>query len=119
MVALQIGQALGLLTDSFNKAYAPWLMKNLSKPTDALRVTIVRGTYLYFFLVFGAAIVFSLLAPLFLGFLVGESFRAAGELVIYIVLGFAFGGCYFMVTNYIFLRVRLKFLHTQPLSLAL
>lgn len=110
MVALQIGQALGLLTDSFNKAYAPWLMKNLSKPTDALRVTIVRGTYLYFFLVFGAAIVFGILAPLFLGFLVGESFRAAGELVIYIVLGFAFGGCYFMVTNYIFFESKTKYL---------
>ena len=102
MVALQVGQALGLVTESFNKAYAPWLMKNLSKSTEALRVEIVRGTYLYFVLVLAAAAAFGLLAPMFLGFLVGESFRAAGELVIYIALGFAFGGCYYMVTNYIF-----------------
>lgn len=110
MVALQVGQALGLMTESFNKAYAPWLMKNLSKPTEALRITIVRGTYLYFVLVLGAATVFGLLAPLFLGFLVGESFRAAGGLVIYIALGFAFGGCYFMVTNYVFFESKTKVL---------
>lgn len=110
MVALQVGQALGLITESFNKAYAPWLMKNLSKPTAALRLTIVRGTYLYFVIVLMIATVFGLLAPLFLGFLVGESFRAAGELVIYIALGFAFGGCYFMVTNYIFFESKTKFL---------
>ena len=108
MVALQVGQALGLMTESFNKAYAPWLMKNLSKPTEALRITIVRGTYLYFVLVLGVATVFGLLAPLFLGFLVGESFRAAGGLVIYIALGFAFGGCYFMVTNYVFFESKTK-----------
>lgn len=110
MVALQVGQALGLVTESFNKAYAPWLMKNLSKSTQALRVTIVRGTYLYFVLVLAVATVFGLLAPLFLGFLVGESFRAAGELVIYIALGFAFGGCYYMVTNYIFFESKTKVL---------
>ena len=110
MVALQVGQALGLMTESFNKAYAPWLMKNLSKPTEALRITIVRGTYLYFVLVLGVATVFGLLAPLFLGFLVGESFRAAGGLVIYIALGFAFGGCYFMVTNYVFFESKTKVL---------
>lgn len=110
MVALQVGQALGLVTESFNKAYAPWLMKNLSKPTEALRVTIVRGTYLYFVLVLAAAAIFGLLAPMFLGFLVGESFRAAGELVIYIALGLAFGGCYYMVTNYIFFESKTKVL---------
>lgn len=102
MVALQVGQALGLMTESFNKAYAPWLMKNLSKPTKALLVTIVRGTYCYFVLVFVAAAAFGFLAPMFLDFLVGESFRAAGDIVIYIALGFAFGGCYYMVTNYVF-----------------
>lgn len=110
MVALQVGQALGLVTESFNKAYAPWLMKNLSAPTSALRITIVRGTYLYFFLVLAAAALFGFLAPMFLGFLVGESFRAAGELVIYIAFGFAFGGCYFMVTNYVFFVSKTKVL---------
>lgn len=102
MVALQIGQALGLLTESFNKSFAPWLMQKLSVPTEADRVTIVRGTYLYFVFVLVVAAALGLLAPMLLGFLVGESFRAAGEIVIYIALGFAFSGCYYMVANYVF-----------------
>ena len=110
MVALQVGQALALMTESFNKAYAPWLMKNLSRPTEALRITIVRGTYLYFVLVLAAAAAFGLSAPMFLSFLVGESFRAAGELVIYIALGFAFNGCYYMVTGFVFFRSKTKVL---------
>lgn len=110
MVALQVGQALSLVTESFNKAYAPWLMKNLSKPTEALRMTIVRGTYIYFALVLAAAAFFGFLAPILLSFLVGESFRTAGEMVIYIAFGFAFGGCYFMVTNYVFFESKTKFL---------
>lgn len=110
MVALQVGQALGLITESFNKAYAPWLMKNLTKPTDSLRISIVRGTYIYFVLVITIAAAFGLLAPMFLNFLVGESFQAAGNVVIYIALGFAFGGCYYMVTNYIFFESKTKLL---------
>lgn len=110
MVALQIGQALGLVTESFNKAYAPWLMKILGNPTEAMRIKIVKGTYLYFALVFGIATAIGLFAPVVLNYLVGESFRAAGELVIYIAFGFAFGGCYLMVTNYIFFEGRTKIL---------
>lgn len=102
MVALQVGQALGIVTQSFNNAYAPWLMENLSRPTEVSRVSIVRGTYLYFVGVLAVGAVLGFLAPFFLGFLVGESFRAAGELVLYIALGYALGGCYYMVTNYIF-----------------
>jgi O-antigen/teichoic acid export membrane protein len=110
MVALQVGQALGLVTEAFNKAYAPWLMKNLAKPSDALRIAIVRGTYLYFVLVLVLAAGFGLMAPTIIGFLVGESFREAGELVSFIAFGFAFGGCYYMVTNYIFFESKTKLL---------
>lgn len=110
MVALQVGQVLAIVTQSFNNAYAPWLMKNLSKSTEVLRIKIVRGTYLYFVVALAVAIVFGLLAPIFLSFLVGESFRTAGELVIYIALGYALGGCYYMVTNYIFFESKTKIL---------
>jgi O-antigen/teichoic acid export membrane protein len=85
-------------------------MKNLSKSSETLPINIVRGTYLYFFLVLACAVVFGVAAPMFLGLLVGGSFRAAGEIVIYIAFGFAFGGCYFMVTNYVFFESKTKVL---------
>ena len=110
MVALQIGQGLSLATTSFNSSYAPWLMKKLSKPVEVPRVMIVRWTYFYFVSVLIAAVFLGLLAPVILKFLVGKSFFAASGIVIYIALGFAFGGCYYMVTNYIFFESKTKIL---------
>lgn len=102
MVALQIGMTLGLLTEAFNKVYAPWLMAALKQPDAALERRIVRGTYMYFFVIAAIATLLGLLAPFVLSFLVGARFAAAAGPVLYIALGFAFGGMYYMVTNYVF-----------------
>ena len=110
MVALQLGQVIGLLTESFNKAYAPWLMANLGKCSNTLQQRIVRGTYVYFVLLPAIAVVCGLLAPWILPVLVGKDFQGAGPLVMYIAVGFAFGGCYYMVTNYIFFKSKTKLL---------
>lgn len=102
MVALQISQVIGLLTDSFNRAYAPWLFKQLVEPNDHAKLSIVRGTYIYFVAIASLSSVYGLLAPHFLGFVVGSQFVASASLVTPIALGLAFGGCYYMVVNYIF-----------------
>lgn len=102
MVALQIGMTLGLATEAFNKVYAPWLMGALARTDPHLERRIVRGTYLYFIVVAACALVLGLLAPPLLGVLVGREFDAASGAVIYVALGFAFGGMYYMVTNYVF-----------------
>jgi O-antigen/teichoic acid export membrane protein len=106
MVALQIGMVLGLATDSFNKAYAPWLMETLGKESARRDFTIVRFTYAYFVLVMVVAVVLGLIAPAILGVLVGDQFRAAAPIVVYITVGFAFAGMYYMVTNYVFFAGR-------------
>lgn len=101
-VALQVGQMIGLITASFNSAFSPWFMESLSKSSEAVRRKIVRGTYFYFCTVLTCALVFGAIAPMLLDYLVGESYRAVSDLMIYIALGFAFGGCYYMVVGYIF-----------------
>jgi O-antigen/teichoic acid export membrane protein len=107
MVAVQIGQVLGLLADAFNKAYAPWLMRQLSGPTDDItRVRIVRGTYLYFMIAICTALAIGITAPVIVGLMVGTAFQDAQTIVIYIALGYAFSACYLMVTNYIFYESR-------------
>ena len=110
MVALQIGQVVGLLTESFNKAYAPWLMRKLADRETVPRLAIVRGTYAYFVALMLIAAFIGVLAPWFLQILVGESFQQAGRFVIYMTFGFAFGGCYYMVTNYIFFESKTSLL---------
>lgn len=100
-VAMQIGMVLSILTNSFNKAYAPWLFENLKTCSHVKKIKIVRYTYVYFLIVIAIATVLGLSAPFILSFLVGESFRHGSNIVLYIAIGFALGGMYFMVTNYV------------------
>ncbi|WML88584.1 lipopolysaccharide biosynthesis protein [Thiothrix subterranea] len=110
MVALQMGMVIGLLTESFNKAYAPWLFKNLASEDKANKPSIVKGTYFYFFAILAVATLYGLLIPFVMPFIVGEEFLLSGEFIIYLAIGFAFGGCYYMVTNYIFFAKRTEYL---------
>ena len=106
MVALQVGMALGVLTASFNKAYLPWLLGRLTTSDEARDVRIVLGTYSYFLVVLLFATALALLAPLLLTVLVGDEFRVAASAVKYVAFAYAFGGMYYMVTNYIFFAGR-------------
>lgn len=110
MVALQLGMVLGLLTDSFNNAYAPYLMGALVKEDRARDRKIVRGTYIYFMVVTIVALLLGASAPHLLGVLVGEQFRAAAGAVLYVALGYAFGGMYYMMANYVFLMSKTGYL---------
>jgi O-antigen/teichoic acid export membrane protein len=105
-VALQIGMGMGLLTESFNRVYAPWLMSSLSQPDRTRDVRIVRGTYCYFVFVAVLAAALGLAAPWLLSIFVGEAFQGAAAPIFYIAMGFAFGGMYYMVTNYVFYASR-------------
>jgi O-antigen/teichoic acid export membrane protein len=102
MVALQLGMAISLITDSFNKAYAPWLYEGLNKKSKILNIKIIKGTYLYFFLILAAGSSYGLVAPYLMPYFIGEEFLNSSDLIIYISIGFSFGGCYYMVANYIF-----------------
>jgi O-antigen/teichoic acid export membrane protein len=101
MVALQISMVIGLMTESFNKAFVPWLLEALNHSHPMRDRSIVRFTYAYFVTVILVALGLGLAAPTILGVLVGDKFRAAAPIVVYIALGFAFGGMYYMVTNYV------------------
>lgn len=104
MVALQISSMIGVLTASFNKAYAPWLMAKLVDSKDYQKRLIVKGTYLYFILIPIIALIFSSIAQWGLPYLVGSKYTAAEDLIFYSSLGFSFSGMYFMVVNYIFIK---------------
>lgn len=112
VVAVQIGFILGILADSFNRAFAPWLMEKLSNKNYFLQKKIVIFTYIYFVVIIALAIITSKLFYYILPFVVGPQFQAAGPLLIYIMLGNAFIGMYYMVTNYIFYSGRTGLLST-------
>jgi O-antigen/teichoic acid export membrane protein len=102
MVGLQLGMTLALIADSFNKAYAPWLFEKLNQNNEDIKRRIVVFTYIYFFcIIFLACLMFFILKILFPIF-VGEKFLKAEKVILWVLLGNAFNGMYYMVVNYIF-----------------
>ncbi|MDC7700860.1 lipopolysaccharide biosynthesis protein [Vogesella indigofera] len=116
LVAIQIGLVLGISADAFNKAFAPWLMENLHHADQAKKRKIVRHTYIYFLVIITLAIVGSICAPQLLGILVGPKYQSASPIIVYIMLGNAFTGMYYMVTNYIFFARRTELLSMLTIS---
>jgi O-antigen/teichoic acid export membrane protein len=117
VVAVQLGLILGMLADSFNKAFAPWLMEKLSNMNDKSQKKIVMFTYIYFIVIFALAILGAVVAPYVLPFIVGPQFQTAGPLLVFILLGNAFIGMYYMVTNYIFYSRRTGLLSALTISI--
>lgn len=101
-VAVQVGLAVQLVADSVNRALSPWLIESLGAGSPSRDRLVVRTTYLYFTLLLAGGVLAGTLAPVALQYLVGENYRAAGPLIIYITVGQAIGGMYLVVSNYIF-----------------
>jgi O-antigen/teichoic acid export membrane protein len=101
-VAVQIGLVLNVVNDALNRAYSPLLIEALKFNADDRDVRIVRLTYVYFAVLGAAAVAFGIVAPRILGIVVGAKFQAAAPIVVFITLGQAFSGMYFMVATYVF-----------------
>ncbi len=100
--ALQIATILSIIEDSFNRAYAPWLYEKLNLNSDQVKLKIVKFTYLYFIVVFIFALILGISSPYLVKILLGKDFSKSAPIIIWIAIGAAFNGMYYMVTNYIF-----------------
>lgn len=101
-VGAEIGMAIGLLGNSFNQAYIPWLYDKLNKINYQIKIKIVKFTYIYMVVIILIAVIFSFLMPWFLKYFIGKEFYGASSVILWIALGYAFDGMYKMVVNYIF-----------------
>lgn len=101
-VGYQIGMIIGVLADAFNKAWNPWLYKQLNKESLSEKTKVVKITYVGMLILIILAISLSLIAPWFLNFFVGENFAGSSKFVFWIALGFAFKGMYSITNGYIF-----------------
>ena len=99
---LQIGMIIGLLADSFNKAWAPWLFNKLNENNYETKIKIVKFTYAYFIGILTIALILGFSSPYIVSIIFGEDFYSAKDVILWIALGYAFNGMYYMVTNYIF-----------------
>lgn len=116
MVALQIGLVLNLMNDSLNRAYSPVLIEALQVGDPKRDVKIVRATYAYFLALLVLGVLLGLLAPAILGVLAGPKFQAAAPIVIFITIGQAISGMYYMVATYVFYAGRTAILAVITLT---
>ena len=116
MVGFQLSMVLSLLTDSFNRAYSPWLMSILR--TDSLedKKKVVAVTYIYFILVSVMAIFLWLSFTLFGPIVLDAKYHAGLQYTPWILAGFMFGGMYYMVANYLFYVEKTKYLAAMTLT---
>ena len=101
-VGYSVGMIIGLLAHSFNLAWSPFLYEKLKENNYSTKVKIVKFTYLYDIGIVFLALALSFIAPYFMNFFVSKNFYFAYKYVLWIALGYAFQGMYFMVVNYIF-----------------
>jgi O-antigen/teichoic acid export membrane protein len=97
----QVGMVMGLATDAFNRAYSPWLFSRLKDADGERKRELVRFTYLYFVALLCCTGAYALLSPWLFELLVGSRYAGAREVSIWIALGGAFQGMYYMVGLYI------------------
>ncbi|WP_341714987.1 oligosaccharide flippase family protein [Limnobacter sp.] len=110
MVAVQIGMILQIAADAFNKAFAPWLINALHTANINRDKKIVRYTYLYFFVILSIAIGIGAASDFIVYLVAGDQYKEAADIAKYTLIGNAFVGMYFMVTNYVFFSRRTELL---------
>lgn len=106
MVAVQLSMVMGLVLDSVNRAYVPWLYERLKRDRLDEKKLAVRLTYGYGgVLILIAAVSFVIGGPL-LVFIAGSDYEPAAPLIGWLILAKSFHGLYYTVSGYIFYAKR-------------
>lgn len=116
MVAVQLGLGVYLVADACNRAASPFMIEAFKEGSARKDRLIVRLCYAYFAGLILLSLAIGLLAPWLLSFLVGEAFRSAAPLVLFLSLGQAFAGMYLIVANVVFYRQKTVHLATITIS---
>lgn len=109
-LAYTICGVFGMLTNSFNQAFVPWLFEKLNKNNQIEKEIIVKFTYLLMLVFLTIALLGTFISSLFLKYFVGNDFIDSQKFIFWLLLGFAFGGMYYLVTNYIFYLAKTTYL---------
>lgn len=101
-VGYQIGMVVGLFQNSFNQAWVPFFFEKLKEDKKSDKYKIVKITYIYFILMLLLAAAIYWITPWVYRNFIGHGFETGFNVVLWILLGYAFNGMYKMVVNYLF-----------------
>lgn len=101
-VGYQIGMIIGLLQNSFNQAWQPWIFEKIKKDKIEEKRRIVIFTYFYFVVLILLASFVALIGPFIVDLMTNNSYAGATPFISWIAFGFAFNGMYKMFSHYLF-----------------
>lgn len=116
-VGFLVGQSIGLLQNSFNQAWVPWVFQKLKGGNENDKRRMVKITYGYILAILIAVLLLWLVMPIIFS-LLGKDYSSGMEIVFWIALGFAFNGMYKMVSVYLFYLERTKIIATMSIGVA-
>ena len=101
-VGATIGMIVGVIQDSFNKAFVPYLFNNLNHYDNLVEVKLIKLTYIYNFTLLVLSACIGIFGYFFMDVIFGQAYSHGKEVVVLISLAEAFNGMYKMHVNYIF-----------------
>ncbi|UYO40508.1 oligosaccharide flippase family protein [Rhodopseudomonas palustris] len=101
-VAVQLGLAVLLLADGMNRAVGPWIFETLKKDDPATQIRVVRVVYAFLAIMAFGGMVAGVISYYLLPLIAGDAFSAAASFMPVIALGYAIGGMYLMMSNFVF-----------------
>lgn len=101
-VGFQIARILEVVSTSFNRAWSPFLFKQLKTANEATKKKLIIFTYGYFTFIFIFAVCLVSISPYIFSFIIGEGFAKGATYATWLVMGNMAHAMYFMVANYIF-----------------
>lgn len=100
--AYQVGLIVSVPAAAFNRAWVPYLFRQLADAGEAGRRRVVQITYLYFAVILAGTGVLTVVSRIVLPHVLGPAFTRSATMVGWIALGYAFNGMYLMVVNQLF-----------------
>lgn len=104
--AVQIGLAISVVAEGFNRAWSPWLYGRLAERREEGDRRIVRLTYAYFAGIATLALVLTLVAPPVIRLVLAPEFHGAARFVGWIAIGAALNAMYLPIAGVVFFAER-------------
>ena len=105
----QVAAVMSVIIGSFNVAWMPWLFENLKKNDKNTNKFIVKTSYYLMLIVLLGGILFCLIYPFIVKFLLVESFFPYISVAYPIIMGLAFQGIYLIISPYTFYAEKTKY----------
>lgn len=101
-IGATFGIIVTIIQDAFNRAYVPYLFKNLKIYSEEVRKKLVKTTIYFYLVLLIIASFISFFGYFFVGYIFGDQYNETKHFIVPLVFAAGFNGLYKIHANYIF-----------------